>query len=168
MSISRQCRRESSCGGCTQVIGPRGVIVGGSSRIIPDPAVSRRGVHAQLDGKVGQQLRLVGLTQQPVTRGEMDPAALAPDHHPGASARPAATPPIDRVIAQQQVQHGSGLALDKADPIDGAGPRAHGPVQDPAQCVTQELVAGLIDGPAPASHGHHTGTVCDAAAGTRS
>ena len=62
-------------------------------------------------------------------RDAMDPAALAPgvDHRAGASAGPAATPPIDRVIAQQQVQHGSGLALDRADPVDGVGPGVHGP-----------------------------------------
>ncbi|MGH3896802.1 MAG: hypothetical protein ACRDTA_00830 [Pseudonocardiaceae bacterium] len=68
------------------------------------------------------------------------------------------------MIAQQQVQHGSGLALDRADPVDGAGPGVHGPMQDPAQGVTHELVAGLTDGPASAGHGHHTDTVCRAAA----
>jgi hypothetical protein len=60
--------------------------------------------------ELARQVRqyLIGAAQQPVARLDVDlaPPGSQPTQHTGAE--PAATPPINSMLEQQQVQHGTG------------------------------------------------------------
>ncbi len=70
------------------------------------------------------------------------------------------------MVAQQGVEHSTGLKLNRADPLGSAGSGLYGPAQHLAQLVTDEPVAGLIVGKALSGHRCPTLVVCQAAAGT--
>ena len=74
---------------------------------------------------------------------------VATDDRPGTEV--AAAPPINRVLKQQQVQHGTGPVPNRANLLDGAGT---GPQSLP-QSLTDEPMPGLVDRLTRVRHGHH-------------
>jgi hypothetical protein len=115
----------------------------------------------QLLGKVGEQQRLIGVVQQQVTRSEVDPAQSGPQPGQQAGAGPAAAPPINGVLEQQQVHQGTGPVPNRANFLDGARSGSHGL----AQGLKDEPMTG-INSPPRAGHGHHLRTTEVRASGT--